>query len=130
MHGCIRAIYRIEAEEDGPARARAIVDHELAPVVPRRTLEELELMVSELVTNGIKFGAKDKKEAVTLDLRIDDHVRCGVISRGPEFRVQDQKADPERWGLKMVADLAHRWGVQRLDERTRVWFETSRGREV
>lgn len=125
MHACVRAIYRIEPEDDGPARARAIVDKELAPVVPRRTLEELELMVSELVTNGIKFGTKDGNEAVTLDLRIDDHVRCGVISKSPPFRVQDQSAQPERWGLKMVADLADRWGVQRLDERTQVWFETS-----
>ena len=124
MNACTRAIYRIEAEQDGPALARAIVDHELGAVVPRRMLEELELMVSELVTNGIKFGAQDRNEPVTLDLRIDDHVRCGVTSRGVPFR-PPQRPDPERWGLKLVANLADRWGVQRLDERTKVWFETA-----
>jgi two-component sensor histidine kinase len=60
VHPRVRAIYSIDPVDDGPALARAIVDRELGSVVPRRTLEELELMVSELVTNGIKFGAKDR----------------------------------------------------------------------
>jgi two-component sensor histidine kinase len=125
MHSCVRTIYRIEAEADGPACARAIVDQELATVVPRQTLEELELMVSELVTNGIRFGTKDRNETLTLDLRVGDYVRCGVISRGAPVRAGDQTHDPERLGLKVVSDLADRWGVRRLDERTQVWFETS-----
>jgi anti-sigma regulatory factor (Ser/Thr protein kinase) len=127
MPACVRAIYRIEAEDDGPARARAIVDHELARVLPRRRLEELELMVSELVTNGIKFGSRANHEPLTLDLRIDDHVRCGVISHGPPFRAGEAIRQPNRWGLKMVADLADRWGVDRVGDGTQVWFETRPG---
>jgi len=121
VHQRVRAIYRIDAVDDGPALARAIVDRELGSVVPRRTLEELELMVSELVTNGLKFGAKD--EALTLDLRIDDRIRCEVISPGPPF-VAGEAIQRHRWGLKMVAALAERWGVERVREGTQVWFET------
>jgi two-component sensor histidine kinase len=123
LHPRVRAIYRINAEDDGPARARAIVDRELGSVVPRRTLEELELMVSELVTNGIKFGAKGRHESLTLDLCIDDRVRCEVISPGPPF-VAGEAIRRHRWGLNMVAALAERWGVQRVSKGTQVWFET------
>lgn len=125
MYSCVRTIYRIRAAKDGPARARAIVDRELAALVPRRTLEELELMVSELVSNGIKFAPKDTAETVTLDLRVDDHVRCGVISRGLPFRDHDRRSYLERWPLKVVAGLAERWGVQQVDERTQIWFEAA-----
>lgn len=124
MNSCVRTIYRIEAEEDGPARARAIVDEELSAVVSRRKLKELQLMVSELVTNGIKFGTKDRNESLTLDLRVDDHVRCSVITRGGLLR-GDENADPKRWGLKVISALAERSGVKRLGERTHIWFETT-----
>jgi two-component sensor histidine kinase len=124
LHPRVRAIYRIDAEDDGPARARAIVDRELGSVVPRRTLEELELMVSELVTNGIKFGPPDRHQALTLNLCIDPRIiRCEVISPGSPFAA-GEAIRRHRWGLKMVAALAERWGVQRVGEGTQVWFET------
>jgi two-component sensor histidine kinase len=124
VHPRVRAIYRIDAEDDGPARARAIVDRELGTLVTRRMLEELELMVSELVTNGIKFGPPDRHQALTLNLCIDaSTIRCEVISPGPPFAA-GEAIRRHRWGLKMVAALAERWGVQRVSEGTQVWFET------
>jgi two-component sensor histidine kinase len=123
VHPRVRAIYRIDAEDDGPARARAIVDRELGTVVTRRMLEELELMVSELVTNGIKFGTRDRHETLTLNLCIDARIRCEVISPGPPF-LAGEALRRHRWGLKMVAALADRWGVERVSEGTQVWFET------
>jgi two-component sensor histidine kinase len=123
IHPRVRAIYRIDAEDDGPARARAIVDRELGTLVTRRMLEELELMVSELVTNGIRFGSSDRHQALTLNLCIDARIRCEVISPGPPFAA-GEAIRRHRWGLKMVAALADRWGVQRVSEGTQVWFET------
>jgi hypothetical protein len=123
VHPRVRAIYRIDAEDDGPARARAIVDRELGTLVTRRMLEELELMVSELVTNGIKFGTSDMHEALTLNLLIDAGVRCEVISPGAPF-LAGEAVRRHRWGLRMVAALADRWGVQRVSEGTLVWFES------
>jgi hypothetical protein len=124
MHSCVRAIYRIDAAEDGPARARAIIDRELAEIVPLPTLEELQLMVSELVTSGIKFGKQDGNSSLTLDLRIDQHVRCSVVSPGAPFAGRAAAGSAYAWGLKLVAWLADRWGVTRVQEGTRVWFET------
>ncbi len=86
-------------------------------------------MVSELVTNAIKFGSRNNHQPLTLDLRIDDRVRCGVISHGPPFRAGDAIRQPNRWGLKMVADLADCWGVDPVADGTQVWFETRPGPE-
>jgi hypothetical protein len=124
MLSCVRAIYRINGGDDGPARARAIIHRELAEIVPLRTLEELELMVSELVTSGIKFGNKDRNDSLTLDLRIDQRVRCSVVSAGLPFVGRASVGSADAWGLKLVAWLADRWGVTHLREGTRVWFET------
>jgi two-component sensor histidine kinase len=124
MDSCVRAIYRIDASADGPARARRIVASELSAIVPRKTMEELELMVSELVTNGIKYGARDENEPITLDLRVGRYVRCTVIDPGPGFPAEHAVEEPGGWGLKVVAWLADRWGVTRARDGTRVWFET------
>jgi hypothetical protein len=123
VHPRVRAIYRIDAEDGGPALARAIVDWELGTLVTRRMLEELELMVSELVTNGIKFGPPEGHQALTLNLCIDARIRCEVITPGPPFAA-GEAIRRHRWGLKMVAALADRWGVQRVSQGTQVWFET------
>lgn len=132
MHTFLRVIYRIEARADGPAHARRIVARELAAIVTPRTLEALELMVSELVTNAVKYGATDPSDTVMLDLRVNDGVRCTVIDRGPGFAERDLAAgdaaegaaDAGGWGLKVVGWLADRWGVTRAREGTCVWFET------
>jgi two-component sensor histidine kinase len=124
MCSSVRAIYRIQAGDDAPARARRIVDMELSGLVPRRRLEELELMVSELVTNGLKFGAKDTNETITLDLRLDRRVRFTVIDQGPGFGDDDAGPEAEGWGLTVVDWLADRWGVTHAPDGTRVWFET------
>ncbi len=118
-------MYRIEADRDGPARARALVDREFATRVSRPRLEEVELMVSELVSDRIRFGSSDKLQPITLDLRVEDRVWCGVSSAGPPLRASEALRAPHRWGLKMVAGLADRWGVRRVGEGTQVWFETS-----
>jgi two-component sensor histidine kinase len=124
MCSSVRAIYRIQAGSDAPALARRLVEEELSRLVPRRTLEELERMVSELVTNGIKFGVKDRNERITLDLRVDRQVRGTVIGHGPGFAAGDPVTEASGWGVTVVEWLADRWGVTHAPEGTRVWFET------
>lgn len=119
----MRAIYSIEAEADGPAQARQIVARELAGLVAPPTLEDLKLLVSELVTNGIVHGAATSRDTVTLDLRANDGVRCAVIDHGPGFSPSAPPAEHHGMGLKIVDQLADRWGVVSSQQETRVWFE-------
>ena len=126
MSASVRAIYRIDARPDGPARARRIITGELARALPRRRLEDVKLMISELVTNAVKYATKNKNEPITLDLRLGGEVSCSVIDTGDAFPATGAIAEPSGWGLKVVDRLAERWGVTRARGRTRVWFTTSR----
>jgi anti-sigma regulatory factor (Ser/Thr protein kinase) len=125
MSASVRAIYRIEARADGPARARRIITGELARVLPRRRLEDVKLMISELVTNAVKYATKNKNEQITLDLRLGPEICCSVIDTGDVFPATREIAEPSAWGLKVVDRLAERWGVTRTRGRTSVWFATS-----
>jgi two-component sensor histidine kinase len=121
----VRAIYRIDARPDGPARARRIITGELSRTLPGRRLEEVKLMISELVTNAVKYATKNKNEQITLDLRLGAEICCSVIDAGGAFPATHGIAEPGAWGLKVVDRLAERWGVTRARGRTRVWFATS-----
>jgi anti-sigma regulatory factor (Ser/Thr protein kinase) len=115
--------FQFPPTDDAPAQARASVDvleHILAPAL----LQDLQLIVSELVTNSVKFGPR---RAITLSLRVEDggRVRGEVIDRGDGERARPEMS-PEPsvdggWGLYLVDRLARRWGVTAGS--THVWFE-------
>lgn len=84
--------------------------------------EDIELIVSELVTNALRAGAD------YLALAIDGHhstVRVAVTDDAPGMPViQDPLPDAERGrGLQIVAALGFRWGVVLGDRRKTVWAD-------
>jgi two-component sensor histidine kinase len=121
----MRAIYQIEARSDGPARARGIVKDELGARVSPDRLQELMLLVSELITKGVRQGKA--AEPITLDLRVNGGVRCVVTDHGPGPAADDLLTKPRGsgWGLKLVERLAASWGLSRARGATQIWFETS-----
>jgi anti-sigma regulatory factor (Ser/Thr protein kinase) len=109
--------------DDAPAQARAsleVFDQILAPEV----LEDLQLVVSELITNSVKFGPS---KPITLSLQIgtDGLVRGEVIDQGDGERAKvEMVVEPTitgGWGLHLVDRVAQRWGVH--EGSTHVWFE-------
>ena len=104
---------------DAPRRARQRVRE----LVPPDRRDDATLLVSELVTNAVKYGP----EAETIRLIVEQgegRTRCTVHDLGggplPEMRAEDDPA-PGGHGLRLVDALADRWGVERGS--TRVWFE-------
>jgi len=102
------------------ARARSLVRSELGGRVGDEALERMTLAASELVTNAWKHGEG------SIELRIDlaeDRVRIEVIDEGtgagPAIRADT--GDDGGWGLRIVEDLALRWGC--LEGATHVWAE-------
>jgi anti-sigma regulatory factor (Ser/Thr protein kinase) len=94
-------------------------------VAPER-LDDATLLVSELVTNAVKYGP----EHGAIRLIVDDdgqRTRFTVHDPGlgplPEMRAEDDPG-PGGHGLRLVDALADRWGVERGS--TRVWFEFDR----
>ncbi|MBV9605065.1 MAG: ATP-binding protein [Solirubrobacterales bacterium] len=120
----VRALYKIEPQPEGPAQARRIIAEELATRVPETVIDDVMLMVSELVTNGIVHGSTEADEPVMLDLLVNGHIRCRVLDHGDSFAAPHARDEEVGgWGLQVVEQLADRWGVQRSPQRTEVWFE-------
>jgi two-component sensor histidine kinase len=124
MYSRFRVLHRIEASPEGPSRAREIVSGELSSMVPEDLLEDVKLMVSELVTNGVRHGRDGPDSSIVLDLQVDSAVRCAVTDGGKGFRARAVYDRSAGWGLRLISSLADRWGVEHTRLGTLVWFET------
>jgi len=101
------------------AAARDFVG-ELAPWLGPRS-DDAKLLVSELVTNALKYGVGDIRLKITGD---DAAVRFvvsddGAATAGP--RIRDKPGADGGWGLQLVDRVADRWGV--VPRTSHVWFE-------
>lgn len=120
----VRTLYKIDPRPQAPAQARQIIAEELSSRLPAGVVDDIKLMVSELVTNGIVHGRAETDVPLLLDLLVNGKIRCRVLDRGTGFAagVRDPAAGGG-WGLRVVEQLADRWGMQRSPQRTEVWFE-------
>ncbi len=129
MDSRVRTLYKIDARPEGPAQARRIIAEELSARLSARELDDVKLMVSELVTNGIVHGNQDNGLGedgipVMLDLCVNGDIRCAVLDHGPGFVARTaQDTTAGGWGLRLVEQLSDRWGMQVSPRRTEVWFE-------
>jgi len=109
---------------DAPAQARASV-RELAPELGRARTDDATLLVSELVTNAVKYGPEEG-EIRLIVARDGAHTRFTVHDpgAGPLPEMRPANTPPHQGGghgLRLVDMVADRWGVERGS--TRVWFE-------
>ena len=109
-----------------PAARRALDG--LSELLDRTTWEDLRLLVTELVTNGVRHGST--RGPVTVGVSAGEElVRVEVSDCGRGFSPPEAPmphADGSGgWGLQLVDRVAHRWGVH-IDDRTCVWFELAR----
>ncbi|MCK1819897.1 SpoIIE family protein phosphatase [Streptomyces sp. XM83C] len=118
------AYWTLEPEDAAPGKARRLARRALA----RWGLEELgdsvELLVSEVVTNAVRYASRP----VTLRLLRTDVLRCEVGDDVPQLpRLRQARATDEGGrGLYLVNRLARRWGATRLSTGKVVWFELNR----
>ena len=115
----------LERTSDAPREARGRV-RQLRDVFGPDRVDDATLLVSELVTNAVKYGPEH--EAIKLIVASGgDRARVTVHDLGagsvPEMRRQDDPG-PGGHGLRLVDAIADRWGVERGS--TRVWFELDR----
>jgi anti-sigma regulatory factor (Ser/Thr protein kinase) len=106
-----------------PGQARAVLD-DLAGIEPSR-LADAKLLVSELVSNSVKYGGDGP---VRLVVRSEDsgRLRIEVVDRGIGFvpKARDRPStEVGGWGLHLVETLTDAWGV--YEGSTHVWFEMS-----
>jgi anti-sigma regulatory factor (Ser/Thr protein kinase) len=117
--------FDIPRDAPAPATARRAVE-QLAGRVADDLVPDVRLLVSELISNSVKYGGDG---ALTLRVRTSGPrtVRVEVIDRGAGFvPVERDRPATEAggWGLHLVQALSDRWGVH--DGATLVWFEIAR----
>ena len=125
MDSRVRALYKIDARPEAPAQARRIIAEELSSRLPAGVVNDIKLMVSELVTNGVVHGGEDGDGdgPVMLELRMGGAVQCRVLDYGSGFAARVERARRRGSGLRVVEHLADRWGMECSSQRTEVWFE-------
>jgi anti-sigma regulatory factor (Ser/Thr protein kinase) len=114
---------QLERDHDAPARARALV-RGLKTLLGAERTEDATLLVSELVTNAVKYGSGP----------VELHVQAGEDRRG-RFTISDAGSGETPtlretggqasggYGLHLVDRIADDWGVQHAS--MHVWFDLS-----
>ncbi|KND40296.1 SpoIIE family protein phosphatase [Streptomyces stelliscabiei] len=117
------ATWDLEAEPAAVARARAHVTRQLGDWGLAELEFTAELVVSELVTNAIRYG----RPPIRLRLIRDRTLLCEVSDSGgttPHLR-RARVFDEGGRGLLLVAQLAEHWGTRRVRRGKTVWAELS-----
>ena len=106
---------------DAPRRAR----RQVRDLVPPERADDATLLVSELITNAVKYGPEEQIRLIVTDDGARTRFTVHDLGLGPlpSMRAEDDPA-PGGHGLRLVDSLADRWGVERGS--TRVWFELDR----
>lgn len=117
----------LPATEETIARARAAVEAIEALDRHPDVRFAVRLLVSELFTNAVKYGAPQAGAHIRLSVDVGETIaRAEIADSGNGFvaagvTMPDVDAESGR-GLAFLEQLAHRWGVTRNGE-TCVWFE-------
>jgi serine phosphatase RsbU (regulator of sigma subunit) len=115
------AVWTLPAKPASVRRARALVGIQMDKWGLRESAYTAELLVSELVTNALAHAAGD----ISLRLILDHVLVCEVFDDAatmPRLRIADDSDENGR-GLRVVSQLAQRWGTRRTPDGKAVWFE-------
>ncbi|MFF6988224.1 SpoIIE family protein phosphatase [Streptomyces sp. NPDC010273] len=118
------AYWFLDPEDSAPGQARRLARRALARWGMEDMSDSVELLVSEVVTNAVRYASRP----VTLRLLRTDVLRCEVGDDVPQLpRLRQARATDEGGrGLYLVNRLARRWGATRLSTGKVVWFELNR----
>jgi anti-sigma regulatory factor (Ser/Thr protein kinase) len=113
------------AEPAAVRQARAWLSGLASGLIDEARRADLELAVTELVTNAVRHGTPGGRMLVAatpkpefLCVQVTDE-GPGLVPR-PGAMASDENGG---FGLFIVEQLTRRWGMTRENRRTRVWFE-------
>jgi anti-sigma regulatory factor (Ser/Thr protein kinase) len=116
----------LQPTRESPARARDAISR-LRGLLDQRTYADLELLVSELVTNAVRHASLAPDDLIRLEVtHSDEHLRLEVSDEGIGFNPGSPRPAPDGgsgWGLYLADRVAARWGVTKVGGMTRVWAE-------
>ena len=121
---CRAHAVELPSSEKAPSRGRRFA-RELLADVDQALVADVELLVSELVTNAILHT--DSNPRLAIDIR-RDRIRVEVYDGDPSPPVQrsPRVTDPGGRGLQFVRDLSSRWGYSPSGTGKVVWLDIDR----
>ncbi|MFI9047601.1 SpoIIE family protein phosphatase [Streptomyces sp. NPDC053427] len=117
------AYWYLDPKAQTAGQARRLARRALARWGLEELTDQVELLVSEVVTNAVRYAERP----ITLRLLRTDVLRCEVgddVPQLPRLR-QARPSDEGGRGLYLVNRMARRWGATRLSMGKVVWFELS-----
>src|SRR4051794_4237153 len=118
----MRLVFDLTVSTSAPSQARAMLDA-LAADLARDTLGDLRIVVSELVSNSVKYGPGTPVH-VELEVSAPDRVRGEIVDHGDPAtapRIHERPGEHGGYGMRLVDALTTAWGVR--EGGTDVWFE-------
>jgi two-component sensor histidine kinase len=112
-----------------PAQARSAIGS-LRDRLDPDVVSDTVLLVSELVSNSVKYGAGDRV-AMRVRTRGTRHVLVEVVDEGGGFAATAKRPGPHQaggFGLHLVDELASSWGVH--PGTAHVWFQIDRSADL
>jgi anti-sigma regulatory factor (Ser/Thr protein kinase) len=116
------AYLQLPLDERAVAAARRFLRAAVCEIHAAGVLDEAELLVSELVTNGVRYGAPP----ITVQVVCDGGARMRVLVSDRDATVPQQRlAGPEEEsgrGMGLVDYLSAEWGIEPHGDGKTVWF--------
>jgi two-component sensor histidine kinase len=114
---------RLPPDARSPGKARRMLEG-LRSSLDDLVVDDAALLVSEVVSNSVRHARLDSSDAIQVRVRGSrSMLHVDVIDPGPGFEPDvGPREENGGWGLRLVDQLATRWGVERGDG-TRVWFD-------
>ncbi len=118
----------LPASAAAPGVARAALDDVIPPPELAVRNEDARLVISELVTNAVKYGESDGSNPIRMVIEADAAVvRVEVAQSLPAADLHPVAPrldgdDIGGWGLHIAESLADAWGYE-TGPPGRVWFE-------
>jgi anti-sigma regulatory factor (Ser/Thr protein kinase) len=118
----------VPCDRDAPATVREALAAELH--YPSWVLGDVMLVASELVSNAVLHSGCLDHHLLDVDVRFEDALITVSVHdpglSGVSARLAAAEGAAGGWGLRIVGELAERWGAERLDG-YRVWAEIPSG---
>ena len=119
-------VFELSGGVDAPLEARrALLAGDGS--IPESVREDILLLTTELVTNAVRHGGVGPEQSLSTEVRWwPGRVRVDVTDPSPAHRDFGTRSEPSSeggWGLFLVDQIAHRWGIKRTPSATKVWFE-------
>jgi anti-sigma regulatory factor (Ser/Thr protein kinase) len=119
MESVVGRTFSVDAS--APTEAREFACEAASSCADDRTVADLALLVSELVTNSVVHGGT--ASWVRVEVLLGEHIRVEVIDSGDGFAFRPRHAveSPGGFGLYLVQRISESWGMS-VGAATRVWF--------